>query len=263
MTLRFESSSYGPLRRWMPPQHDRQYVMGVDVAEGKMRDQFIATRQIAAQLRDSRDFSSAHVLDIDTNLIVAAYHGQPDTHQFAIAVYNLGLHYNSATIAVELNGPGVAINDALVNWGYPNLYVKPLAPHQQRPRQDLSTPQIRREIGWRTNTETRPKLINTIHSYLADQLPTKDAELLDEMRTMEFDKTGKPRGVGVNKDDRVFSFGVALCVREFLLESGEVSEEASRYKSMSPDDRGVWEHVHALVGEREQNQITEDFDAWD
>lgn len=70
----------GPLRVWRGPEAGIVYVIGADVAEGL----------------EHGDYSSAHVIDTKTSLVVAKWHGKIAPDLFAEVLADLGWYYNCA-----------------------------------------------------------------------------------------------------------------------------------------------------------------------
>lgn len=247
--LEFLDQSYGPLKVWQEPEAGRRYVIGVDSAEGKVRDKASSGRHVDTAM-SARDYSSASVIDARNGALVASWHGSIDTHKYAIVIHNLGMWYNQALVAVEVTGTGRAVQDNLTAWEYPNCWVV------RKPQFADSSPGDNVEFGWKTTAVTRPLLIQSVHQVLGLDLDIvlamiPDEDLIKEMVTMEVDDQGKPRGIGKNKDDRVFSFAIATRVRQEDLElnAPEVAEE--RYKGIPAGDRWVWKRLDEEIGNEE------------
>lgn len=260
-SLRVQRSLHGHGRVWEDPSPGLEYVIGADVAEGKARDQGRLTRSIARQVREARDYSSAHVLERRSGEICCAYHGSMNTAEFARALYLLGLWYNSAEIAVEVTGPGNAVEERLEEWGYEALYAQPLDPLKMvRVLSSRKVLPLKRDLGWKTTSLTRPLLLNTIHDALADKVPMIDDDLLGEIQTVELDKVGKARGIGSNKDDRVFSYAIAQLVRiQGLQLDVPDGDKDDPYKDLPPDHAATWRHVAALIDEKESQNDNADY----
>lgn len=173
-----------------------------------------------------------------TSQLCASWHGTIDIFQFAWVLYYLGLWYNTACIAVERTGgwgSGVIAN--LIPTEYPNLYVK-------RDPNKVRTESEGVDFGWSTDIKSRGLVIAAVQEMLMaadEEIP--DRELLLEMQTMQVDKEGKPRGIGKNKDDRVFAYGIALCVRNEELYATYESKVTDKYRYLPQSDRIEWERV--------------------
>lgn len=240
VTLNFQRSPFGHLKVWQEPLKDHEYIMGVDVAQGRLRDVGKTTR-IIESAEQARDFSCAMVIDKVGCQLCASWHGTINTHEFTYVLYYLGLWYGTALIAVERDGgygSGVIAN--LIPTEYPAIYCK--KPWGKIP--SSGDEQQSAEYGWKTDVTSRGIMIAGIHEMIAaadEEIP--DRELLLELQTMQLDKEGKPRGIGKNKDDRVFAYGIALAVRNEVLYQGQEEEAVDKYKHLKWADKMEWQRV--------------------
>lgn len=173
----------GELRIWHPPVSAADYLIGADVAEGD----------------STGDYSSAHVVDKRNWEVVAHWHGHRNAFEFAEILDHLGRHYDTAHIAVEVNGPGLATIEKLRERGYPSLY---------KYEKD--------KYGFRTTQHSRHNMITTLMDSIKDgSVMVRDRDTLDEMYNfIRAEGTGKIEAREGTNDDRVMSLGIALqCVR--------------------------------------------------
>lgn len=211
----------------------------MDVAQGRLRDVGKINR-IVESAEQARDYTCAMVIDKVGCQLCASWHGTINTHELTYVLYYLGLWYNTALIAVERDGgygSGVLAN--LIPTEYPAIYCK--QPWGRVPNAD-ELPSA--EFGWKTDVTSRGIMIAGLHEMLAvadEEIP--DRELLLELQTMQFDKEGKPRGIGKNKDDRVFAYGIALAVRNEVLYQGQEDEVVDKYKHLRWQDKKEWERI--------------------
>ncbi len=250
MPLDLIPSQGGNLKLWAPPIHGRNYVMGVDVAEGKAPAHRFGKARSSA--RESRDFSCAIIIDRRSAQFMGIWHGYVDTTQLSHICMNLGMFYNQALIAVEVTGPGNAVQANLFDWGYPNFYVAPMVNKLDAKFQTF--------FGHKTTQQTRPLVIASIHEMLAeDSCDIPCEELLAEMRTMQFDSQGQERGIGANKDDRVFAYGIALRVRMEELLSSAPPTESQKYAHLDEMSARFWALNDKAEEAREQERSQEDY----
>lgn len=196
----------GNFKVWDLPTDHREYVAGADVAEGKKRDRSAAERRGQSNYGDSRpDYSSISVIELETGLHVASWHGYLPPDQFATTLAAVGYYYNTALLVPEINGPGLAVLTRLTETiRYPNIY-------RSRIFNVLDMDPMNPSLGWRTDMHSRKILMLRVHEALnSDRLFTRDKRTISELRTMEFDDAGVERGRGKNKDDCVFSLALAL-----------------------------------------------------
>jgi hypothetical protein len=240
-STRLLESRAGHLQVWDWPLPSKRYVIGADVAEGKVKDKAF-TRRAASQFKDRPDFSAAIVLEIESGEHIASWHGYESTAIFAQALYAIGMKYNQALLVPEMNGPGIAVVEALVrSFAYPNLYVQKLFGRAQQLTQTENL-----EFGFRTSGASRALLVHRIHDALNDRtFRTRDAALVKELSTLQFDDNGNPRAKGVDKDDRVMALGLALQGRyEALVRLHEEPTEAAAPRG---PDAWIWDRVKRMM----------------
>jgi hypothetical protein len=180
----FESTG-GPLSIWQLPMFGTTYAIGADVAEGLARG----------------DYSTAHVIEAKTGLVVAHWHGHVDPDRFGEEVlYALGHFYNEAVIGVESNNHGLTTLTSLNKAGYVNLY-------RQR-RLNQRHPEQTEQLGWRTTTLTKPLAIDELSANLRDGVLKVLCEFtVAELKTFVRDDNGSTHGSP--HDDRVMSLAIA------------------------------------------------------
>ena len=180
----FESSG-GPLSIWALPQFGTAYAIGADVAEGLARG----------------DYSSAHVIDAKSGLMVAHWHGHVDPDRFGEEVlFALGSFYNDALIGVESNNHGLTTLTALHKSNYPHLY-------RQR-RLNQRNAEASEVLGWRTTSLSKPLALDELNAAVRDgQLQIRCEYTIAELKTFVRDDNGSTHGSP--HDDRVMSMAIA------------------------------------------------------
>lgn len=232
-------SPAGDLLIWDWEKPGTRYVIGADVAEGKVRDIGAGKRMPGSSfLSDRPDYSAAIVIELETARHVASWHGYCPPSEWAGALVALSKIYNDAFLVPEINGPGLAAVDVMVRvLRYPNLY------RRKTWGADIQGEWSTGEWGWCTSRVTRPLLIQRVHEWLKSEVGTRDPGLIKELRTMEIDEQGTARARGKNKDDRVIALGLALEGRYELLHgttSSSIAEGSSRLDSF---EAAVWDRV--------------------
>jgi len=180
----FENTG-GPLSVWALPQFGAVYAIGADVAEGLARG----------------DYSTAHVIDAKSGLVVAHWHGHVDPDRFGEDIlYSLGFFYNEALIGVESNNHGLTTLTSLNKSNYSNLY------RQRRLTQrHADSTEI---LGWRTTTLSKPLAIDELNANLRDGVLDLRCEYtIAELKTFVRDDNGSMHGSP--HDDRVMSLAIA------------------------------------------------------
>jgi len=178
----------GSLKIWKTPQPRHAYVIGADVAEG---------------LKDGA-YSAAFVLDVGTSEQVAEWHGHIAPDRFGDVLVNLGLYYNTALLAPEAwPGPGQVTIARLMQIGYSNIY-------RRMQRSNRSEDQL---MGWETTLSSKPQMIHSFAAATRDfDVAINSLDLLQEMRSLEYDESGK---IGPSLgcfSDRVMAAGIAWYV---------------------------------------------------
>lgn len=235
--VEFAETPGGRLRIWDDPKPSYRYVAGADVAENKVRDRAL-TRGRPGSFRERPDYSAIAVIEQDTALHVASWHGYIDPTEFAIVCAAIGIHYNYALLVPEINSAGIAVVESLTKIiQYPVLY-------RNRMFNKVELDPMGSEWGWRTTDMSRSLLIAQIQAAVnGGQVFTRDQRLIDELRCMQYDEQGKPRGIGRDKDDMVFAFGLALMGRNDSL-SGRLGVANEKPESrLSLDDQITWSRV--------------------
>lgn len=181
---RFVPGSEGPFRIWEEPEETSHYVVGADVAEGLSHG----------------DYSSAHVINANTGLVAAHWHGRIDPDLFGEMLAEIGSMYNMALVGVENNNHGLTTLKALQRTGYRNIY------RQRRLAQARPAPTS--ILGWRTSASSKPLMIDE----LAAAIRNEDIDIcceftIGELRTFVRKENGKM--TGSPHDDRVISLAIA------------------------------------------------------
>lgn len=180
----FVEAPNGQLQVWEHPQLDEVYVIGADVAEGL----------------EHGDYSVAWVVAARSGKCVAKWRGHVPPDIFGASILkDLGYHYNTALIGPEINNHGYSTSVALRDTGYPNIYY--------RHSYDERTNKRGRKLGWRTQANTKPLMVDGLAAGLRDGLVLEDRETIAELRTFVRDASGKMHGSPF--DDQVIALGIA------------------------------------------------------
>jgi hypothetical protein len=185
-----EENSDGYVRMWVPPKLGRRYVIGADVAEGL----------------EKGDFSCGHVYDRADMSLCAEWHGHIDPDLFGDQLAMLGNLYNRALIGVEDNNHGGTTNRALRRLGYPHLFY----------RQELDDRGARRvqKLGWRTDTASRPIMIDDLAGLIRDGFSCPSKQTIEEMMSFVVKPDGKAEAEEDCFDDRIIASAIAVQVHK-------------------------------------------------
>jgi len=176
---------------WRQPEQGREYVIGADVGEGLAHG----------------DPSAACVLDKETGEQVAELHGRIAPGRFARLLAGLGMLYLEAELAVERNGHGYTTLEAL----HSTLNYVPLYRHR-RYDQSGSGGEV---LGWPTNAQTKPVMIDDLAEAIAEgHLLIHSEGLADECLTFITTDSGSREAQPGKHDDRVIAAAIAWQVRK-------------------------------------------------
>ncbi len=191
--LEKDEHNKGALWIWKEPVDGRDYIMGVDVAEGQ---------------GGKNDNSVFQVIDAATLEQVAEfYSNQIPPHIFAQVVNEVGIYYNTALCVVENMGPGGAVISELFHkLYYENLYYE---------NKKTSSPQP----GMKVNRVNRPLFLQALQNRLIDNtIRINSIRLVAEMQTFEYNPVTKKAEAQKGKhDDAIDAICLALFVRESIL----------------------------------------------
>lgn len=181
----FANHSNGPLKVWWMPESQKQYVIGVDIAEGL----------------EHGDYTVAQVIDYDGNQ-VACWRGHIDPGEFGDVLLQLATKYNRAYIVPERNNHGLTTIHRLLDRGYPHLYMEQV--------QDHAWDKPTKKVGWLTTTKTKPLMIDNLANVIRTE-PHRfaDKELVDELRTYVIDEKGRTSSQRGCFDDRIVAIALA------------------------------------------------------
>jgi hypothetical protein len=175
----------GALHLWLPPHPGRKYIVGVDTAGGGT----------------DGDFAAVQVIDLESGLQCAELQEHLKAIELAKAATELAREYNQAVIAVERNNHGSGVL-AHLQWVecYTNLYANA------------------GELGWPTNTATKPLMVSRVGAILAESPGLfLSRRLLAECRTFVAFANGRTGAASGAHDDCFMAMAVAQSVRGELL----------------------------------------------
>lgn len=189
--LAFEEVDGGPLRLFEAPREHGVYVIGADVAEGL----------------EHGDYSSAHVIDVRNQRLVAHWHGKIDPDLFGETVlYELGTWYRTALVGVESNNHGGMTLKALQRQQYRNLYME--RAHNKRGAKPTD------RYGFRTTQTSKPLIIGELGRMIReDTIAIPCSDTLHELRTFVREGDGKMHGSPF--DDRTMSFAIGAWMMQY------------------------------------------------
>lgn len=185
----FIGLSDGELAVYQVPVAGDVYTIGADVAEGL----------------EHGDYSAAHVIDVRSGRVVAVWHGHIAPDLFGEELVKLGYWYCSALLGVEVNNHGLTTLTRIQQLSYPNIYY--------RTSVDQRTKKQSRAMGWRTQINTKPLIIDGVATALRNgTLICPDKPTLGELKLYVREADGRTMH-GSPFDDRVISLAIAEHMR--------------------------------------------------
>lgn len=185
---------------WEYADYSRSYVIIADVARG-----------------DGQDYSTFHIIDLDSSTQSAEFKGQIGTTEFARLLVSAATEYNNALLVVENSNVGWAVLQSIIELGYKNLFYSS--------KSDTSMENVENYIskmdnldnmvpGWTTSLKSRPLIISKLDSYLKEKSFTfYSKRLLEELKVFVW-KNGKAQAQTGYNDDLVMALAIGLYLRD-------------------------------------------------
>jgi hypothetical protein len=169
------------------PEDERQpvgqYITAADVAQGSVNT------------FEEGDFHAVTVLDHFSKQQVAQYESRIDIHELPMVILLIALYYNISWLAVEVNGPGIAVVDWLAKEArYRRLH--------RRRRVDKATNDVEDKIGWITDRATKPVMETTLSAALKEGTHgIRSVRMARQLTTYVEDDKGKHGAMAGAHDD--------------------------------------------------------------
>jgi len=218
-SIRFkESKGNKYVRIYEKPRNNTPYVIGGDT-KGEGKDYFAAT-----------------VIDNSTGHRVATMHMDvSNSKPYSWQMYCLGIYYNEAMIAIEMNFNTAPIEE-LQRLRYRRQYA--------RRKYDDYTHQATKRYGWKTTGTTRPIIIDKEIEVVSEDIEVfKDIPTLQEMLTFIYDKNGRPDAMAGKHDDLLMSDMIANEVRREFSTTGVEDSESLDLDKLPIDYREDYRHA--------------------
>ena len=186
---------------WENADYTRSYMVVADVARG-----------------DGKDFSTCHVMDVETNVQVAEYKGQIGTKEFGHLLVGLATEYNEALLVIENANIGWATIQVAIDRQYSNLYYSQKGGEANANSYfDKYQDHSKMVAGFTMSSRTRPMVIGKFQEYIADKGVTIHSKrLVEEMKVFIW-KNGRAEAQTGYNDDLVMAFGTAMYIRDTAL----------------------------------------------
>ena len=174
-TLLLEERFGGNLKIYHRPNPKKKYVIGADVATGR-----------------ARDYSAFSVMDLEGKEY-ACYKGKIDPRAYGKLLIEIGIMYNQACIAVEINAIGEGPVATLQENYYPNIYREV----ERVLQAGSNTPKESIRYGWYTSGRSRDLMISEMDSDLIiDAVELCNPFFVQEAKTFIYNTSGKAVALG-------------------------------------------------------------------
>ena len=182
----FEPDNHGELQVWEPPEFDKNYVIGVDVALGA-----------------NQDYSVAAVFDQDRRLQALYRTNTMDPGTFGDVMFYLGRYYNNGLLAVESNSIGNTTLDRLMQMSYLNLYFETKVAMMRTEHTE--------KVGFRTTGASKPRIIGALKRLVEDRDISLPSDIvIDELMSYVSTEAGKTEAIAGKHDDCIMSIAIAM-----------------------------------------------------
>ena len=190
---------------WEYPDYTKNYIIVADVARG-----------------DGADWSTFHVIDVETINQVAEYKGKLPPKDFGNMLVTIATEWNNALLAIENANIGWAAIQPALDRGYQNLFytykddgyvdleVQLLKGYDQKDKTKMVP-------GVSTTSRTRPLMISALEMYMREGSPIiRSKRLIQELFVFVWLNGKAQAQVGYN-DDLVMAYAIALWLRDTSL----------------------------------------------
>jgi hypothetical protein len=202
-----ETDPEGFLEVWEKPIKGRKYVIGGDIAEGVGAD-FTVLQVI--KIPETIFESPQQVAKFRSNTVGA--------YEAGVWAYQLGLYYNWAFEAIEINNQGHLTcgvlerggNNPRMRTGYPNLFYHKSFDRKTQEEQDC--------IGWRTTASSKDLMFGQIQTTVdSTDIVINSNDTYLEMEGFSWDSKKRKwvamyrnARTGMSHDDEVYSLAIAI-----------------------------------------------------
>jgi hypothetical protein len=190
---------------WKYPDYSRDYIVVADVARG-----------------DGADFSTFHVIDVETIEQVAEYKGKLPPKDFGNMLISVASEWNNALLAIENANIGWAAIQPVIDRGYQNLFYT----YKDDGYVDIDV-QLKKGYdtkdksqmvpGVSTTSRTRPLMISSLEMYMREGSPIIHSKRLIQELFVFIWENGKAQAQRGYNDDLVMAFAIGLWLRDTSL----------------------------------------------
>lgn len=241
---RFVTDSQGPLIIYEEPVDGQEYVLGVDTAEGKVRDRNAGP--IATGDNRNPDFNAVSVVRVSDWKECATYLSNYAPPLFLKDVLAIACLYGKMSglepplIVPEINGPGIAIVEGLREQGYPAIWRQQVFLHIEQ--------RMVEQIGWRTDQRSRPMMLTELQrAILNGTAGISCPRTAKHAQAMRYGNDGVARAQGSQKDDLAIAYMLALQGILAIIQDGKKRPTPGTPEDPIAEPPDPWQHRAAKL----------------
>jgi hypothetical protein len=240
----------GNLWVWEYPHSSKSYIVCADVARG-----------------DGEDYSTFHVIDIESSTQVAEYKGKIETKAFGNMLVSIATQYNDALLIPDNSSIGWNAIQQIIDRGYRNLFYMSRDLQYVDVEHQLNGKYHREERGmvpgFMISQRTRPLIINRLKEYMLETSFTiRSSRMIAELETFIW-KNARPEALSGYNDDLVLALCIGLWVRDTALrlrqegiELTKLAIDKTKYElgTMVYTDKNISHNPYEMqVGQEKEN----------
>lgn len=190
---------------WAYPDYTKNYMVVSDISRG-----------------DSADYSSFHVLDVETLDQVAEFKGMIGTRQFGSFLVSVATDYNQALLVIPNRNMGWDVVNEVIQIGYSNLYYSykqdPFLDENIHLRKNYDLKDKSDKIpGFTETAPVRAVMISKLITYLLEKsVKIRSRRTCNELQTFIW-LNGKAQAAPGYNDDLVIPYGIGLYMHDIAL----------------------------------------------
>ena len=116
---------------------------------------------------DGEDYSTFHVLKLETLEVIGEYQGKVTPDMFAQMLNQHAREFGNCMLVVENNNIGYTVLDKLIEYNYPNLYYSIKSTHEyiEQHQAEVHNSAV---PGFSTSMKTRPLIIAKLEEFVSN-----------------------------------------------------------------------------------------------
>lgn len=188
---------------WKEFNSEHTYVLVADVARG-----------------DGKDNSVFHIVNLDTNEVIAEYQGKITTEDFANLIMTAGKEYGNCMVVIENNNIGFSVSEKIIAAGYPNIYysTKGSAEYIDQISAEGTTNTV---PGFTTSHKTRPLIIAKLEEFIRNKtIKINSLRTVNELDTFIW-SYGRGQAMQGYNDDLVMSLAIACWIKDTVFQTNQ------------------------------------------